>query len=138
MTSKNLRDNYKDLFGFVPKAIEDRIALGELANRMDAVTAIEAWREELLHRNALDRKTQQLVHFALLIGAGLEVPARLHAKAALKAGATVRDLFGVAETAAVTGGMPAFSLAVAIIGEAVADYSTRCDRIHKGRLTDNS
>ena len=84
---------------------------------MDALGAIEAWREELLHRNPLPRKTQQLVHFALLIGAGLERPARLHAKAALKAGASIRDLFGVAETAAVTGGMPAFSLAVAIIKE---------------------
>ena len=119
MNPEDFRKNYRDLFGFVPDAIEDRLAVGKAADRMDAIGAIEAWREELLHRNALDRKTQQLVHFALLIGAGQERPARLHASAALKAGASVRDLFGVAETAAVTGGMPAFSLAIALISDAM-------------------
>lgn len=118
MNPDDIRANYRDLLGQVPDNIEKRLALAEAADRTDAIAAIEAWREELLHRNALDRRTQQLVHFALLIGSGEEIPARLHATGAIKAGATVRELFGVAETAAITGGMPAFSRAVDIITDA--------------------
>ena len=121
MNPEDIRANYRDLLGQVPNNIEKRLALAEAADRTDAIAAIEAWREELLHRNALDRKTQQLVHFALLIGSGEEIPARLHATGALKAGATVRELFGVAETAAITGGMPAFSRAVDIITDAIKE-----------------
>ncbi len=121
MNPEEIRANYRDLLGQVPNNIEKRLALAEAAGRTDAIAAIEAWREELLHRNALDRRTQQLVHFALLIGSGEENPARLHATGALKAGATVRELFGVAETAAITGGMPAFSRAVDIITDAIKE-----------------
>ncbi len=121
MNPEDIRANYRDLLGQVPNNIEKRLALAEAADRTDAIAAIEAWREELLHRNALDRKTQQLVHFALLIGSAEEIPARLHATGALKAGATVRELFGVAETAAITGGMPAFSRAVDIITDAIKE-----------------
>ena len=94
MNPEDIRANYRDLLGQVPNNIEKRLVLAEAADRTDAIAAIEAWREELLHRNALDRRTQQLVHFALLIGSGEEIPARLHATGALKAGATVRELFG--------------------------------------------
>jgi len=124
MNPEDIRANYRDLLGQVPSNIEKRMVLAEAADRTDAIAAIEAWREELLHRNALDRRTQQLVHFALLIGSGEEVPARLHATGALKAGATVRELFGVAETAAITGGMPAFSRAVDIITDAINETET--------------
>ncbi len=119
MNPEDIRANYRDLLGQVPSNIEKRLALAEAADRTDAIAAIEAWREELLHRNALDRRTQQLVHFAMLIASGEDIPARLHATGALKAGATVRELFGVAETAAITGGMPAFSRAVDIITDAI-------------------
>ncbi len=124
MNPEDIRANYRDLLGKVPDNIEKRLVLAEAADRTDAIAAIEAWREELLHRNALDRRTQQLVHFALLIGSGEEIPARLHATGALKAGATVRELFGVAETAAITGGMPAFSRAVDIITDAINETET--------------
>lgn len=43
--------------------------------------------------------------------------ARLHAAGAIKAGATLSDLQGVAETAAVVAGMPGFSLAAEVIAE---------------------
>jgi len=116
-----IRGRYIDLLGHVPGNIETRLKLAEAAGRLNAFEAIEDWRAELLHNNPLDRKTQQLVHFALLIGSGDTMPAELHARGALKAGASIRELFGVAETAAVTGGMPAFSRAVRIIAEAVAE-----------------
>ncbi len=119
MTPDAIRANYRELLGHVPANIEIRLTLAEAAKRGAAIEAIEAWREELILRNPLDRKTQQLVHFALLIGAGHDQPARIHAQGAIKAGATVEELFGVAETAAITGGMPAFSRAITIIQRAL-------------------
>ena len=121
MNLDTIRANYQELLGHVPANIEKRLALAEVANHSEAILAIEEWREELLHRNPLDRKTQQLVHFALLIGAAQNKPAKLHAMGSLKAGATVQELFGVAETAAITGGMPAFSRAVEIISAAIEE-----------------
>ncbi len=51
----------------------------------------------------------------MLIGAGEEKPALLHAQGALKAGATLAELLGVCETATIVGGMAAFSRAVDIV-----------------------
>jgi 4-carboxymuconolactone decarboxylase len=111
----DIRERYRDLVGHVPKTVETRLALAEQVHRLPAIAAIETMREELLHRNPLDRRTQQLVHLAMLIGAGEDAPARLHVAGALKAGVTPTELFGVCETAAVVGGMPAFSRAVDVV-----------------------
>ena len=51
---------------------------------------------------------------------GRDGPARLHAKAALLAGGSLEELVGVAETALVTAGMPAYALAMEVIGDIVA------------------
>lgn len=115
----SIRKKYEQLLGFVPENIEKRLFLAEETQEQEAIQVIEAYREKLIYRNPLEAKTQQLVHFALLIGGMHKEPAIYHAKAALKAGATVKDLFGVCETAAITGGMPAFSLAVDCVYEAV-------------------
>lgn len=114
-----MRRRYTELLGHVPKTFEARLALARRVDRLDAIAAVESFRDELLHRSALDRRTQQLVHFAMLIASGEEGAARLHAVGAIKAGASLRDLFGVCETAAVVGGMPAFSRAVGIVGSVI-------------------
>lgn len=69
--------------------------------------AIEALRRVLILDNPLGRKTGQLVHFAQLLAVGKTAPARLHARAARKAGASLAELAGVAELALITAGMPA-------------------------------
>ncbi|TDJ67979.1 MAG: carboxymuconolactone decarboxylase family protein [Proteobacteria bacterium] len=117
--SADFRADCRELFGHVPSKLKKRFALAEATGRTDAIAAIEAWREELLQRNPLDRKIHPLAYFALLIGASEADAARLHAQEALKAGATVCELFGVAETPAITDGMPAFSLAVEIFTDAI-------------------
>lgn len=116
-----VRDRYRSVFGAVPAGIEDRIAVAEATGRLDAVETIEGLRRVLLAENPLGTKTQQLVHFAQLVALGREGPARLHARGALRAGASVTDLVGVAETSLVTAGMPAYSLAVAIIAELISN-----------------
>ena len=120
---ENIRKKYEELLGFVPENIEKRLKVASLSDETDAIEIIEKYREKLIYNNPLDKKTQQLVHFALLIGGMHKEPAKLHAKGALKAGATVKELFGVCETAAITGGMPAFSLAVDCVFEAIENLA---------------
>jgi len=112
-----VRERYLAMFDSVPAGIETRLQVAEQAGRMAAVETIEDLRRALLSENPLDARTQQLVHFAQLIALGREGPARLHARGALHAGATLTDLVGVAETSLVTSGMPAYGLAVDIVHE---------------------
>ncbi len=112
-----IRDRYRQVFATVPPGIEARLAVAEATGRLGAVETIEQLRRVLLADNPLGARTQQLVHFAQLVALGRDVPARLHARGALRAGATPADLVGVAETSLVTSGMPAYALAVEIIAE---------------------
>jgi 4-carboxymuconolactone decarboxylase len=110
-----IRECYRELLGQVPENIERRFELAQQADRLEVIAAIEQLRQTLIHENPLDAKTQQLVHFAMLIGAKETEPAHLHARGALLAGANVAELFGVCETAAIVGGMPTFSRAVEVV-----------------------
>ncbi|HLI53146.1 MAG TPA: carboxymuconolactone decarboxylase family protein [Acidimicrobiales bacterium] len=112
-----IRDRYRQVFATVPQGIEARLAVAEATGRLGAVETIEQLRRVLLTDNPLDARTQQLVHFAQLVALGRDEPARLHARGALRAGATPADLVGVAETSLVTSGMPAYALAIDIVAE---------------------
>lgn len=114
-----IRARYRDVFATVPAGIEARIAVAEETGRLEAVETIENLRRVLLTENRLDPRTQQLVHFAQLVALGREGPARLHARGAVRAGADLADLVGVAETSLVTSGMPAYALAIDIIAEMI-------------------
>jgi 4-carboxymuconolactone decarboxylase len=104
---------YQSLFGLVPETVNERQRLAELAGHSEALDAVEQFRDVLIHRNPLPARTQQLVHFAMLtMLAGNDEPTVLHAHAAVRAGGSAAELFGVCETAAVVGGMPAFTRAV--------------------------
>ncbi len=118
-----IRQRYREVFGHVPPGIESRIALAESTGRTAAVEAVEELRRVLLAENHLGARVQQLVHFAQLISLGREGPARLHARGALRAGASVADLVGVAETSLITSGMPAYSAAIEIITQVVDETS---------------
>lgn len=115
LTADAVDASYRELLGVLPDMVEYRLRLAKATGREVAVEAIERLRSELIHRNPLDRRTQQLVHFAMLIGRGEAVPARLHAAGAVKAGASLSDLQGVAETAAIVCGMPGLGLAIEAI-----------------------
>ena len=110
-----VRDRYRQTFGSVPAGIDLRLAVAQESGRLDAVEAIETLRRVLLAESSLEPRVQQLVHFAQLVALDHEGPARLHARAARRAGASLADLVGVAETSLITAGMPAYSLAIEII-----------------------
>ncbi len=118
-----IRSRYIELTGKVPPSIETRIKVAKQAGRLDAVESIEELRQVLIMNNPLGRKVGQLVHFSQLVALGDATPARLHARSAYKAGATVSELVGVAELSLITSGMPAYSLAIEIIGELLEEES---------------
>ncbi|MHB1737897.1 MAG: carboxymuconolactone decarboxylase family protein [Actinomycetes bacterium] len=120
-STEQIRSAYVALMGTVPASIETRLALAEQTGRQSAVATIEALRHTLIMDNPLGDRVGQLVHFAQLVALGRPGPARLHARAARRAGAPVDELVGVAELALITAGMPAYSLGVDIIAELVAE-----------------
>ncbi len=112
-----IRESYEELTGGVPHSIEARLQLAEATARGAAVAAIEATRRALIMDNPLGRRLGQTVQFAQLIALGHGAPARLHARAALRAGATLSELTGVVELALITAGMPAYALGVEVLVE---------------------
>ena len=121
MSDDDIRNRYRDLLGFVPENIEKRFRLAQLSAKPDSIGAIERFREEMIHDNPLDRKTQQLVHLAMFLAQGNRAAAMLHVRGALKAGATPAELYGVCETGAIVGGMPVYSLAVDLVHDVLRE-----------------
>ncbi|HZN73605.1 MAG TPA: carboxymuconolactone decarboxylase family protein [Micromonosporaceae bacterium] len=118
---ERLGGTYVTLLGEIPPHVRDRWATLAAAGRVASIERIEQMRAQLIAENPLGLRVQQLVQFGQLLVLGSEGPAKLHANAALRHGATMQDLVGVAETALVTGGVPAFSLGVRVIAEVTAD-----------------
>jgi len=111
-TDKTLADferRYQDMIGHVPPKIAKRLKLG-MAVDPDLLAALEDWRIAALTPDALDAKTVQLICFAVLLAQTSEAAAN-HARAAVKAGATVEELHATAGLATLFRGVAAFNLA---------------------------
>ena len=96
-----------------PLCLEQRYAY-YLAIPLGALTALEDWRIAALTPDALDQKTVQLMAFAILLVQTSEAAAN-HAKAAIKAGATLEELHASAGIAALFRGVAAFNMAGEIL-----------------------
>ncbi|RMI30560.1 carboxymuconolactone decarboxylase family protein [Nocardia stercoris] len=114
---ESIRNRYRETFGSVPHGIEDRLRVAHATGRLDVEETFATLRRLVLHESPLGTRTQQLVHVGQLLVLGRGGPARLHARGALQAGATLADLVGVAETALITGGAPAYALGIEIVAE---------------------
>ncbi|GGP33282.1 carboxymuconolactone decarboxylase family protein [Streptomyces melanogenes] len=112
-----VRDRYRSTLGAVPSGVEERLRLAQEFGRLPTEEAIAALRHIVLTDNPLGARVQQLVHFGQLLALGRAHPARIHAQGALHAGAGIADLIGVAETALITAGVPAYALGTEIIAE---------------------
>ncbi len=119
--ARKLGQAYYDLFGEVPAHARKRWEIIEAVGRGETVVALENLRSLVISDSPLELRVQQLVQFGQLLVLRAEGPSRLHAKAAIRHGATVQELMGVTETAYLTGGITAFSLGVAIVGELLED-----------------
>jgi 4-carboxymuconolactone decarboxylase len=105
------------MLGEVPPHVRERWAAVAGLGRPELIEAIERLRDVAIAQNPMGLRVQQLVQFGQLLVLGQEGPARLHAAAALRHGASLAELLGVAETAFITAGVPAFSLGVRVIDE---------------------
>ncbi|MFD0354223.1 carboxymuconolactone decarboxylase family protein [Streptomyces sp. NPDC127110] len=112
-----VRDRYRSTLGAVPGGVQDRLRLAQQFGRMPTEEALAALRHIVLTDSPLGARVQQLVHFGQLLALGRAHPARIHAQGALHAGAAMADLVGVAETALITAGVPAYALGTEIIAE---------------------
>ncbi|MFE7041618.1 carboxymuconolactone decarboxylase family protein [Streptomyces atratus] len=112
-----IRDRYRSTLGTVPGGVQERLRLAQEFGRLSTEEAIAALRHIVLTENPLGARVQQLVHFGQLLSLGRAHPARIHAQGALHAGAGIADLIGVAETALITAGVPAYALGTEIIAE---------------------
>ncbi len=83
--------------------------IAEATGRLDALSAMEAYREAVLDRSPLPAKVQRLVHFGLTLAIAEEEAIAAHALSASKAGASLPELVGVCETAVIVLGMPAYT-----------------------------
>src|SRR3546814_14537782 len=95
MTRDEVEARYISMFGSIPPGIERRLQAAEAANRFEVVTAIEAWRAELLDNNPLSSTTPRLVHFGLTLSVGDAPFTAAHALPALLACSALADLPGL-------------------------------------------
>ncbi|HLH67303.1 MAG TPA: carboxymuconolactone decarboxylase family protein [Solirubrobacteraceae bacterium] len=114
---QRLGGTYRSMIGEVPPHVRQRWAAVAGLGRPEVIEAIERLREVAIAQNPLGWRAQQLVQFGQLLVLAQEGPARLHAAAALRHGASLQELMGVVETAFVTAGVPAFSLGVRLLDE---------------------
>ncbi|MEU1290387.1 carboxymuconolactone decarboxylase family protein [Kitasatospora sp. NPDC005856] len=112
-----VRELYRATLPTVPAGVQERLRLARKFGRLPTEEAIAQLRHIVLTDSPLGARTQQLVHFGQLLALGREHPARIHARGALHAGATLTDLIAVAETALITAGVPAYALGTEIITE---------------------
>jgi 4-carboxymuconolactone decarboxylase len=114
---ERLGGTYHAMLGEVPPHVRERWAAVAGLGRPELIEAIERLRLVAIAQNPMGLRVQQLVQFGQLLVLGQEGPARLHAAAALRHGASLAELLGVAETAFITAGVPAFSLGIRLIDE---------------------
>ena len=108
-------DIYVNLIGFVPPRIQHRLRL-ERECDSQLLDIIETQRDRAMYQDRMDVKTAQMILFAVLL-ANLAPAAKLHARAAMRAGATKKELHDVAALTFLFRGLSALNMASEIINE---------------------
>jgi 4-carboxymuconolactone decarboxylase len=110
---------YKELIGFTPPRIKERIKLG-LEVDPELLDMIEEIRNTAMYPKCMDVKTAQLILFGLLLS-HVAPASEYHARAAVRAGATKAELHATAGLAFLFRGLPAFNLAAELINKIYAE-----------------
>jgi alkylhydroperoxidase/carboxymuconolactone decarboxylase family protein YurZ len=110
---------YKELIGFTPPRIKERIKLG-LEVDPELLDMIEEIRNTAMYPKCMDVKTAQLILFGLLLS-HVAPASEYHARAAIRAGATKAELHATAGLAFLFRGLPAFNLAAELINKIYAE-----------------
>lgn len=108
-------DIYVDLIGFVPPRIQHRLRV-ERECDPELLDLIETLRTRAMYPESMDTKVAQLILFGILLS-HVAPAAEYHARGAIRAGATKRELHDVAALAFLFRGLPAFNLAGEVINK---------------------
>jgi 4-carboxymuconolactone decarboxylase len=110
---------YEELIGFLPPRIRDRT---DLLARLDPklLEMQEELRKHCMYPESLDVKTAQLIIWAIML-TQLNNAARLHAIAALRAGATLEELQAVTNLVFLFRGLSAANLGAELIQGIIQD-----------------
>lgn len=118
-TQEQYETIYKELIGFTPPRIKERIKLG-LEVDPELLDRVERIRERAMYPKCMDVKTVQLILFGILLS-HLAPAAEYHGRAAMRAGASKAELHAVAGLAFLFRGLPAFNLAAELINKIYAE-----------------
>jgi alkylhydroperoxidase/carboxymuconolactone decarboxylase family protein YurZ len=110
---------YRELIGFVPPRIQERVKLG-LEVDPELLGQVEALRDRAMYPKCFDVKTAQLILFAVLLSQ-ISPASEYHARGAVRAGATREELHAVAGLVFLFRGLPAFNLAGEVINKIFKD-----------------
>lgn len=116
---EDYREIYEELIGFLPPRIRART---DLLARLDPdlLEMQENLRKHCMYPEALDVKTAQLVIYAVML-TQLNNAARLHAIAALRAGATLEELQAITNLVFLFRGLSAANLGAELIQSIIRD-----------------
>lgn len=114
-TKEDYEKLYTDLIGFVPPRIQNRIRAG-LECDPEVLDMVERLREKAMYPTSMDTKTAQMILFAVLLS-HVAPAAEFHARGAMRAGASKKELHDVAALAFLFRGLPAFNLAGEILNK---------------------
>ena len=106
---------YTELIGFTPPRIKNRICAG-LELDPELLDLVEKIRGKAMYPESLGTKTAQMILFAVLLSQ-VSPAAEFHARAAMRAGASKKELHDVAGLAFLFRGLPAFNLAAEILNK---------------------
>ncbi|WP_221930819.1 carboxymuconolactone decarboxylase family protein [Telmatospirillum sp. J64-1] len=114
-TKEEYEEIYNELIGFVPPRIQHRINVG-LECDPQLLDMVEKIREHAMYPTSMDTKTAQMILFGILLS-HVAPASEYHGRAAMRAGATKKELHDVAGLAFLFRGLPAFNLAAEILNK---------------------
>lgn len=117
--SDDYKEIYEELIGFTPPKIQHRIRAGLECNP-EILDLVEKIREKAMYPDTIDTKTAQMILFGILLS-HVAPASEFHARGAMRAGATKKELHEVCGLAFLFRGLPAFNLGAQVINEVFDD-----------------
>ena len=114
-TTEEYNKIYEELIGFVPPRIQNRIRAG-LECDPELLEMVENLRTRAMYPKGMDVKTVQMILFGILLS-HVAPASEYHARGAMRAGATKKELHDVAGLAFLFRGLPAFNLGAEVINK---------------------
>lgn len=114
-TQEEYQEIYEELIGFTPPRIQNRIRAG-LECDPEILDMVENLRTKAMYPDSMENKTAQMILFGLLLS-HVAPAAEFHGRAAMRAGASKKELHDVCGLAFLFRGLPAFNLGAELINK---------------------